>query len=145
MDDKDEKTTPPEGEVSAEFRKLGANLRAALKHAWASEERQLLQAELQTGLLTLSSIIKDTTTELTVGPTGQKIKAEVDDLRARAASGELEKQVRTGIVQALHSLNTELEKVTQQPEKTAPAQPTPPPASEAKEEAEAPYDGTAFP
>jgi hypothetical protein len=133
-----ENTSPPapDPDVSAEFRKLGENLRDVVKQAWDSEERQRLQMELQKGLMLLTANVKDLTENFAASDTGQRVKSEVDGLRTRVAQSEVEKHVRTNIVSALRVLNTELEKAAHK-SAAADAPPTEPPVAEPKPEADA--------
>jgi hypothetical protein len=105
--------TPPEGDLPDEFRKLGQNLKAALKSAWTSEEGRRLQRELQTGLAALQTGLSEAATELTAGPTGQQLRAEMEDLGQRLRSRQVESAVKSELLSALRAVNAELQKAAQ--------------------------------
>jgi hypothetical protein len=94
-----------------EFEQLGQNLKAALKTAWESEESRRLQAELRSGLAALEVGLRQAAQEVTTGETGQRIKAEVDDFSQRVKSGEVESRLRTDLLSALRTVNSELQKM----------------------------------
>jgi hypothetical protein len=93
-----------------EFEQLGQNLKAALKTAWESEESRQLQAELKSGLAALEVGLRQAAQEVTTGETGQRLKAEVEDLGQRVKSGEVENKLRHELLAALRSVNSELQK-----------------------------------
>lgn len=100
----------PESDLSAEFSKLGHNLKSVLKTAWESDERQRLQRELETGLTAVGAALREVTTEFTEGEAGQKIKAEAKDFSERIHTGQVENQLRQDLFNALRTLNAEIEK-----------------------------------
>jgi hypothetical protein len=75
---------PPEENLTDELRRLGKNLSEALRSAWESPERRRLQQEL-----------------------------EVEDVRQKVRSGEAETRVREELVNALRTVNAELQKVSE--------------------------------
>lgn len=102
----------PEGDLHNEFEQLGQNLKAALKTAWESEESRKLQAELKTGLAALEVGLRQAAQEVTTGETGQRLKAEVEDLGQRVKSGQVESQLRQDLVAALRTVNSQLQKMS---------------------------------
>lgn len=102
----------PEGDLHSEFEQLGQNLKAALKTAWESEESRKLQAELKTGLAALEVGLRQAAQEVTTGETGQRLKAEVEDLGQRVKSGQVESQLRQDLVSALRTVNSHLQKMS---------------------------------
>jgi uncharacterized coiled-coil DUF342 family protein len=102
----------PEGDLGEEFRKLGVNLRDAFQEAWDSEERKRLQHEVEEGLADVMATLKEAAHDLASGPTGQRIKADLQDLGQRVQTGELEARVRQELIRALRAVNAELEKAT---------------------------------
>jgi len=103
----------PNDDLSAEFHKLGENLKSAVKTAWESEERRRLQSELEAGLAALGTALRDSAQS----ETGQRLKAEVNDLGKRVKSGEVEQRLRTDLLNALRALNLEIEKMSQKEDK----------------------------
>jgi hypothetical protein len=103
----------PESDLQGEFERLGQNLKAAVKTAWESEESRKLQAELKNGLVALEAGLKGAAQEVSSGETGQRLKAEVEDLGQRVKSGQVESQLRRDLLSALQTINRELQKMTQ--------------------------------
>ena len=116
-------TPTPENELADELRNLGYNLKGILQAAWESEERRKLQNEIQAGLAELQK----TVAEFVTSPTGQRLKAEVQDLGGRVRGGQVESQLRSDLLAALRTINAELEKASKKG-KEAPPSDTPPSA-----------------
>jgi hypothetical protein len=102
---------PPESGLTNELGILGKNLIGVLRAAWDRPERQKLQQEIEGGINELGNTLRKEAKNVTENPVSQRIKSEVDDLSSRVRSGQLEGKVRDELVNALHLLNTELEKV----------------------------------
>jgi hypothetical protein len=100
----------PNPNLSDEFRDLGKNLVNAMKAAWDSPERQKLQKELGDGIDQLITTLRMETDTFRESPAGQRLRADVEDLRQRVRSGEIENQVRSEILTALRTINSELER-----------------------------------
>jgi DNA topoisomerase VI subunit B len=116
-------TPTPENEIVDELRSLGRNLKGVLQTAWESEERRKLQNEIQAGLAELQKTVADFATS----PTGQRLKADVQDLGERVRSRQVESQLRNDLLAALRTINAELEKAAKKG-KDAPPPGTPPAA-----------------
>ncbi|HKZ54821.1 MAG TPA: hypothetical protein VJ123_05025 [Anaerolineales bacterium] len=99
-----------ESDLSAELRALAENLKSAVQTAWHSDERKNLQSEIEEGLANVGKALRDASDDLAKGPTGQRIKAEVDEFSSRVRSGEFEAKLRVELVRALRLANSELEK-----------------------------------
>lgn len=111
-------TTEPQdefksGDLASEFQELGSNLKKIFLSAWESEERKNFQVELEEGLSDLGDSLKQTAQEIHDSETGQRVKAEAEDLRDRVRSGEVEEKIREDLLTALHKVNAELKKVSQ--------------------------------
>lgn len=106
-------------QIKSEFQLLGENLKQMFVTAWESEERKNFQNELENGLADLGDTLKQTAQDFKESETGQKVKAEAEDLRDRIESGEVEQKVREDILSVLHKVNAELEKITK-PESEGP-------------------------
>ena len=100
-------------DIADELRQLGKNIKEALRSAWESEERQKLQQEVKDGLAELGSFLNQAADDLKTTQTGQTIKADIDDLKERWQTGEVENKVRSEILEALQTANRELKRVTQ--------------------------------
>lgn len=105
------------GDVLEELRELGRNLGALLQSAWESEERKKVQQEIETGLKDVSKSLQD----LANSPTGQTIKADLNELNERLRTGEVEAKVRAEVLSALRLANDGLKKAA------APKNPPQPP------------------
>ena len=103
----------PEGDITAELHELGKNLRDTLRAAWASEERQNLQKEIENGLTELTATLSQAVHDFSESSTGQTLKADVNDFKERLRSGEVENRLRAEILGALRKVNTELQKTAQ--------------------------------
>lgn len=101
----------PKDDLSGEFKRLGANVQAALVAAWESPSRHEVQRQIQAGLEEVSSTLRNMAEEAAESETAQHLKAELDDLGERVAKGELEAKVRNDLISALRGLNAELERV----------------------------------
>jgi Ser/Thr protein kinase RdoA (MazF antagonist) len=105
-------------DVAEELRQLGQNLIEALRGAWDSEERKKLLQEIEAGLGDLGATLSQATQDFSSTPTGQTLKADLNDFQERLRTGEVENKVRSEILNALKAVNRELKRTTQ---------PSPPP------------------
>lgn len=101
------------GDLAGEFRKMGENLRDLLRSAWETEERKKLQAEIESGLSELNTSLRQAVSDFEQSPSGQKLKAEVQELRERVRAGEVQEDVRQELISTLQRVNAELEKAHQ--------------------------------
>ena len=125
MTDETQPGTPPPGaepplnELADELRALGHNLQAMLKAAWESEERKKLKTEIETGLSDLTRTLNQAAKDFGESPTGQTLKADVEDFQQRLHAGEVEQKVRSELLGALRTVNTELQKAAQRGKDTS--------------------------
>ena len=106
-------TPPSEENLAEEFRQLGKNLTEVLRGAWESPERKKLQQEIASGLSELSSMMRTEAEHIQESPTGQRMKADAEELRERIRSGEVESRVRQDLLAALHFINEQLRKASE--------------------------------
>ena len=106
-------TEPPEGDVAAELRELGRNLRDAAKTAWESEESRRLQRELKDGLAALEAGLRETAGELSSQETKQRVRQEAHEFKQRVRTGQMEAELRANLVTALRAVNAEIKKASQ--------------------------------
>lgn len=111
------------GDIAAELRALGDNLKDLLRSIWESEERRRMQQEVETGLQDLGTKLDQAVTEFRESPSGKQFQVDVEELKARVNSGEVAAEIRAGVLEALRSVNAELSKAA--PKKDAPP-PAPP-------------------
>jgi hypothetical protein len=103
--------SPTESKLSDEFITLGKNLVDILRTAWDRPERRKLQDEIADGLSSLAATLRKDAQAVADSPVSQRIKTEVGDFGDRVRSGQLEYKIRDELLSALHTVNTELEKV----------------------------------
>ena len=119
----DETTQTPNethaNDIVSELRELGKNLQALLRAGWESEERKKVQAELQAGLNDLGKSISQAAAEFSETPTGQTLKADLEDLSQRINSGEVQSKVRSEVLSALRLANEGLKKAGQKAEQSS--------------------------
>jgi hypothetical protein len=97
-------------DLGDELRALGATLREMLKAAWESDERKRAQQEIETGLEDLARTLRSAGQEFSASPTGQRLKADMQDLHQRLRASQVDDQVRQEVVAALRRVNEELSK-----------------------------------
>jgi hypothetical protein len=100
----------PEENLTEELRLLGRNLLSTLQAAWDRPERKNLQQEIETGISELVNTLKNEAGNVASSPTGQKVKSEAEDLRQRVQNGEVDTAIRSELLKALQTVNTELKK-----------------------------------
>lgn len=103
------KNHQPESDLAAEFRRLGENFKDALQTAWESEERKNLSREIQTGLNAFGESIGQAADEFIESPTGQRVRADLDDLAKKVQSGEVVNGVREKLLEVLRKVNVDIE------------------------------------
>lgn len=103
---------PDEESLTSALHKLGENLLQTLQAAWDSPERKKLQQEIEDGLNDITQTVERQVEDFKQSPTGEQLKADIDDLRERVRSGEAEAQLRQELLKALQTINTELEKAS---------------------------------
>lgn len=99
-------------DLTDEFRALGQNLVKSLNALWQSPERKRLQEEIEAGVNTLIATIKAEAATFSQSPTGQRLKADLDDLQQSVQNSEVEARVRQELLKALRTVNAELKKVS---------------------------------
>jgi len=102
----------PEDNIGEQLNELGKNLREALRNAWESEERRKLQQEIEVGLAELGASLSQAAKEFSNSPTGQNLKEDVKDIHERWRTGEVGSKVRSEVIEALRTVNSELQKAT---------------------------------
>jgi len=102
----------PENDLRDEFRSLGENLKHVFNSAWESEERKSLQQDIKDGMKELGVVLEGFAEEVRTSDVGESIRKEADEFGERIRSGEVEQKARQGILDALQTLNTELQKAS---------------------------------
>lgn len=109
---------PPQGEnagadLADQFREMGKNLSELLRTAWESDERKKIQREVELGLADLGDAVKKVGQEMSQSPAGEKLKANMNDIRQRVESGEVENKLRAELLKALQTINEGLRKAAE--------------------------------
>lgn len=112
----------PNEDIGGQLNELGKNLRQVLQSAWESEERRKVQKEIEDGLANLGASLSQAARDFSSTPAGQTLKEDVEDLKARWRSGEVESKARAELSEALRKVNEELQKASRK-------NPPPPPAT----------------
>jgi septation ring formation regulator EzrA len=114
-----------QSDIPSQFRELGENLKSFFHSAWESEESQKLRQEIKNGLDELGRATNEAVDEFTASETGQKFKAEAEDIKTRVETGEVEAKAREEISKVLNFINTELGKLNQKvtPQPSEPVEP----------------------
>jgi predicted thioesterase len=94
-----------ESNLAEEFRQLGKNLTEAMVAAWERPERKKLQDEIVNGLTELGNTLRQEARHISESPTGQKVKAEAEDIRERIRRGDVENKAREELLAALQAAN----------------------------------------
>jgi len=97
-------------DLASQFREMGENLKNFFQNAWDSEEAQQFKEEFKAGLTELGTATRESVEDFKTSETGQKLKAEAEDIKTRFESGELETKTRQEISKALDLINQELQK-----------------------------------
>ena len=101
----------PEQSLVGEFRRLGLNLVSALQAAWETPERKRFQDEMTQGLSDIGQTINREAEKLASSPTGKQIKTDVEQIGERIRSTETQEKVRSELLKALQTANSEIQNV----------------------------------
>jgi ElaB/YqjD/DUF883 family membrane-anchored ribosome-binding protein len=115
-------------EVGQHFQALGESLAAAFKTAWQSEtNRQHLQ-ELQANLEAMADKVSQTAKEVAASPEVQQVRGGVEKVAqsVQAAGQQTMAEVQPRLLDALHQVKAEIEKIINRLEEETP------PADESK-------------
>jgi hypothetical protein len=99
---------PNEPELGDELHNLGKNLSEFFHAMWESEERRKVQKDIENGISELGTTIHKAATDFSQTKTGQQMKADVKDLKARLQNGEVQEKARQEMLAALKRINQEL-------------------------------------
>ena len=101
----------PEENLVEEFQILGKTLVSALRAVWEAPERKRVQEDFSNGLNELGNTLKREADHLANSQTGQQIRTGVDQIGERLRSAEAQEKIRVELVNALKTVNSELQKV----------------------------------
>ena len=115
-------------EVGRQFQALGESLAQAMRAAWENEETQRRVQEMRTGLEAMARDVSKAVEDTTNTPQGQKIREEAQHTAEslRSATEQTVQEVRPQLINALQTLNDELQKLVNRIEKSPSPESTPP-------------------
>jgi hypothetical protein len=96
-----------------ELEALGDNLKQAMASVWESEERQRLQAEIESGLEQALSVVRSEVAAFSRSETGERLRSDLKSIHKELESGEAAGQLRQDLASALRSINQELRKASE--------------------------------
>ncbi len=105
----DENEKERANDLAEEFRNLGKNLSDAMRAAWESPERKKFQDEIETGIAELSATFKKEADTFRESPTGQRLKSDIEGVRQKVSSSEVQSKTRDELIAFLKRANAELE------------------------------------
>ncbi|MGW8249480.1 MAG: hypothetical protein ACWGO1_02470 [Anaerolineales bacterium] len=125
---------PPEKDNLADaLHQLGQSLANTIQAAWDHPERKRVQAEIEKGLTDMSETLNKEVENIRQSPTGQQIKADVDEFAEKVRTGETGDQLRQELLKVLQFTNNELERVASKLRRSETGQPSEtPPEKEAE-------------
>jgi plasmid stabilization system protein ParE len=120
-------------EVGRQFQALGESLAQAMHAAWGNEATQRRVQEMRTGLESMARDIGKAVEDTASSPQGQKFREEAHHTAEtlRSATEQTVQEIRPQLINALQTLNDELQKLVNRIEKS-PAPGSTPPGSDSK-------------
>jgi hypothetical protein len=111
-------------EVGKQFEVLGNTLAEAFRTAWQSEENRRRVQEMQGGLQQMINEIERALNESVTSPQAQQFRAEAGKTANtfRAAGEQTVQDIRPHVLNALHQLNAELQKLVNRMEADKPGE-----------------------
>ena len=101
--------TPPRENLSDELRRLADNINQFATTIWENPERQKIQQELEVRLNEMGQNLETAAQQFSQSPTGQQLKNELEDFNQRLTNGEIEKKVKSEVINVLDILNQHIE------------------------------------
>lgn len=105
VDAKDERS------IADELAKMGAQIAAAAKNAWESEERKKLQGEITTGVQRFGQEMTSAISKATDSDQAKEIKTRATKVAEDMQKADVVEEVRKGILVGLEAINRELGKL----------------------------------
>jgi hypothetical protein len=105
VDAKDERS------IADELAKMGAQIAAAAKSAWESEERRKLQGEITTGVQRFGQEMTSAISKATDSDQAKEIKTRATKVAEDMQKADVVEEVRKGILVGLEAINRELGKL----------------------------------
>lgn len=100
-----------ERSIADELAKMGAQIAAAAKTAWESEERKKLQTEITTGVQRFGQEVTATVSKVAESEQAKELKTRATKVAEEAQKTDVVEEVRKGILVGLEAINRELSKL----------------------------------
>ena len=109
----EETVLDPKGErsIADELARMGAQIAAAAKTAWESEERKKLQGEITTGVQRFGQEMTSVVNKATDSEQAKEIKTRATRVAEDVQKADVVEEVRKGILVGLEAINRELGKL----------------------------------
>ena len=101
--------TKQQEELRREVDQLGENLKRLGRRAWESQERRELQSGIQATLREIELKVQDAGREFRRSETGQRLSQDIERIKERFESGEMQRQARGELASLINKLNDELD------------------------------------
>jgi hypothetical protein len=101
-------------DIADALRDLGRQFAETVQSAWNSQERKEFEVELREGVRRFGDEVNKVLNEAKESPAARKVKDEATEVRTKVESGEVTHKVRSGLVQGMHWLSQELERLAEQ-------------------------------
>jgi hypothetical protein len=105
---------PTEENLADEFRDLGKNLAELLRTGWDNPDRKRLQQQITSGITEFGTMVKREVETFTESPSGQRFRADMDEIGERLRTPETQEKIRHELIAALQTANLELQKIIDQ-------------------------------
>jgi hypothetical protein len=100
-----------ERSIADELAKMGAQIAAAAKSAWESEERKKLQGEITTGVQRFGQEMTSMVSKATESEQAKELKTRATKVAEDVQKTDVVDEVRKGILVGLEAINRELGKL----------------------------------
>lgn len=100
-----------ERSIADELARMGAQLAAAAKTAWESEERRKLQQEITSGAQRFGQELASAVTKATESEQAKELKTKATKVAEDVQKTDVVEEVRKGILVGLEAINRELGKL----------------------------------
>ncbi len=102
-----------EPDLEQELAELGRRLTQAAQAAWEAEEARRFRQEVKAGLEKLLAELERGAERAREHPAAQKVQQEVEEMLESARRGQIAREVKAGMAEALRVLNAELARLVQ--------------------------------
>jgi hypothetical protein len=103
--------TSTQRSIADELARLGAQLAAAAKTAWDSEERKKLQTEITTGMQRFGQELSTAVTKASESEQAKEFKTKAVKVAEDVQKTDVAEEVRKGLLVGLEAINRELGKL----------------------------------